>query len=80
MKRESWPADFRISETPIFLTREFTDEVTWRRDDDRQAQTHSPEFARHAAARFRPDWKCRTKHRTRIFSSSISAFATKTAG
>ena len=25
---ERWPADFRISETPIFLTREFTDEVT----------------------------------------------------
>src|ERR1051325_7464852 len=24
---ERWPADFRISETPIFLTREFTDEV-----------------------------------------------------
>jgi len=24
---EKWPADFRISETPIFLTREFTDEV-----------------------------------------------------
>jgi hypothetical protein len=25
---EKWPADFRISETPIFLTREFTDEAT----------------------------------------------------
>src|SRR5437660_8663081 len=25
---EKWPADFRISETPIFLTREFTEEVT----------------------------------------------------
>ncbi len=25
---EKWPADFRISETPIFLTRDFTDEVT----------------------------------------------------
>ena len=24
---ERWPADFRISETPIFLTREFTQEV-----------------------------------------------------
>jgi hypothetical protein len=24
---EKWPADFRISETPIFLTNEFTDEV-----------------------------------------------------
>jgi hypothetical protein len=25
---EKWPADFRISESPIFLTNEFTDEVT----------------------------------------------------
>ena len=25
---EKWPADFRISETPIFLTRAFTDEAT----------------------------------------------------
>jgi hypothetical protein len=25
---EKWPADFRVSETPIFLTSEFTDEVT----------------------------------------------------
>ena len=23
-----WPSDFRISETPIFLTHDFTDEVT----------------------------------------------------
>jgi hypothetical protein len=44
-----WPADFRISETPIFLTREFTDEAIaaaqaiW-------AQMQSPEFLRHAAS------------------------------
>jgi hypothetical protein len=25
---EKWPADFRISETPVFLTRAFTDDVT----------------------------------------------------
>src|ERR1700716_3994198 len=25
---EKWPADFRVSETPIFLTKEFTDEAT----------------------------------------------------
>src|ERR1700676_4498186 len=25
---EKWPADFRVSETPIFLTSEFTDDVT----------------------------------------------------
>ena len=24
-----WPADFRLSETPIFLTREFTDEIVY---------------------------------------------------
>ena len=30
---EKWPADFRISETPIFLTREFTDEATRAADE-----------------------------------------------
>ena len=24
---EKWPADFRVSETPVFLTREFHDEL-----------------------------------------------------
>jgi hypothetical protein len=45
---EKWPADFRISETPIFLTNEFTNEVV---DAARKivAQTRTPEFARHAA-------------------------------
>lgn len=44
---EKWPADFRISETPIFLTNEFTDEVT---DAAREivALTGSSEFAAHA--------------------------------
>ncbi|MCA1659065.1 MAG: hypothetical protein LC642_00775, partial [Verrucomicrobiaceae bacterium] len=46
---EKWPADFRISETPIFLTDEFTDEVT------RAARmlvdlTRTSQFARHAQA------------------------------
>src|SRR4051794_11832651 len=45
---EKWPADFRISETPIFLTREFTDEVT-RAANEIVAATHTPEFARHSA-------------------------------
>ena len=27
-EREIWPVDFRISETPIFLTPEFTEEIT----------------------------------------------------
>jgi len=43
-----WPADFRISETPIFLTREFTDEVV-EAAELIAAQTRTPEFARHAA-------------------------------
>ncbi len=46
---EKWPADFRISETPIFLTREFTDEVT-RAANQIVAATRSPEFAKHAAS------------------------------
>jgi len=45
---EKWPADFRISETPIFLTREFTDEVT-RAAHAIVDLTRTPEFARHAA-------------------------------
>jgi hypothetical protein len=46
---EKWPADFRICETPIFLTREFTDEVT-RAANDIVAVTRTPEFAQHAAS------------------------------
>jgi hypothetical protein len=44
---EKWPADFRISETPIFLTREFTDEVT-RAANAIVDLTRTPDFARHA--------------------------------
>jgi len=44
---EKWPADFRISETPIFLTREFTDQVT-RAANAIVDLTRTPEFARHA--------------------------------
>ena len=46
---EKWPADFRISETPIFLTREFTDDVT-RAANEIVALTRTPEFAKHAAS------------------------------
>src|SRR5438105_8382045 len=46
---EKWPADFRISETPIFLTPEFTDEVT-RAANEIVALTRTPEFAQHAAS------------------------------
>src|SRR6059036_2420594 len=44
---EKWPADFRISETPIFLTNEFTDEVV-RAAHEIVDLTRTPEFARHA--------------------------------
>jgi hypothetical protein len=43
-----WPADFRISETPIFLTPEFTDEVVAAARTI-EAQTRTPEFKQHAA-------------------------------
>src|SRR5438105_7091042 len=48
-----WPADFRISETPIFLTREFTDEVVYAANEI-AAQTQTPEFAMHAASAIPP--------------------------
>ena len=44
-----WPADFRISETPIFLTREFTEEAVAAAREIR-AQTQTPEFVRHATS------------------------------
>jgi hypothetical protein len=46
---EKWPADFRISETPIFLTRDFTDEVA-RAAKAIVALTRRLEFAQHAAS------------------------------
>ena len=48
-----WPADFRISETPIFLTREFTDEAVFAANEI-AAQTQTPEFAMHAASAIPP--------------------------
>ena len=44
---ERWPADFRISETPLFLTQEFTDEIV-KASEEIVALTGTPEFARHA--------------------------------
>jgi len=44
---EKWPTDFRVSETPIFLTREFTDEVA-RAANAIVDLTRTPKFARHA--------------------------------
>jgi len=46
---EKWPADFRISETPIFLTRDFTNEVT-RAAKEIVGAMRTEEFATHAAA------------------------------
>src|SRR2546421_12860045 len=44
-----WPADFRISETPIFLTPEFTDEAVAAARII-EAQTRTAEFKQHAAS------------------------------
>ena len=46
---EIWPADFRVSETPIFLTREFSEDVQ-KAASEIVAMTRRPEFARHAQA------------------------------
>ena len=48
-----WPADFRISETPIFLTPEFRDEAVAAAEMI-VAVTRTPEFARHAATSIPP--------------------------
>ena len=44
---ERWPVDFRISETPIFFTPEFTREIAAAAEEI-VAQVRTPEFARHA--------------------------------
>jgi len=46
-KAERWPADFRLSETPIFLTREFTEDVT-RAAREIADLTGTKQFAQHA--------------------------------
>src|SRR5437763_5815046 len=48
-----WPADFRISETSIFLSREFTDEVVYAANEI-AAQTLTPEFRKHSASAIPP--------------------------
>src|SRR5437868_13788429 len=50
---EKWPADFRISETPIFLTGEFTDEVT-RAANEIVDLVRAPEFTQHSASAIPP--------------------------
>src|SRR5882762_2910545 len=46
---EKWPADFRISETPVFLTRAFTDNVT-RAANAIVDATRTSEFVKQAAS------------------------------
>ena len=50
---EKWPADFRISETPIFLTHEFHDELVAAAKEI-VGKTRTQEFARHAATAIPP--------------------------
>jgi hypothetical protein len=45
---EKWPADFRVSETPIFLTNEFTNEVVAAAEEI-VAATQTEHFRGHAA-------------------------------
>src|SRR5437588_163437 len=51
-----WPADFRISETPIFLTREFTDEAVYAANQI-AAQTQTPEFDMHSSSAIPPGFE-----------------------
>jgi hypothetical protein len=46
---EKWPADFRVSETPIFLTDEFTNEVVGAANEIVR-QTRTRQFAKHTAS------------------------------
>ncbi|MBA3961298.1 MAG: hypothetical protein H0X40_05275 [Chthoniobacterales bacterium] len=50
---EKWPADFRVSETPIFLTREFADEIC-EAAREIVGQVRTPEFRRHSATAIPP--------------------------
>jgi hypothetical protein len=50
---EKWPVDFRISETPIFLTAEFTREITAAAREI-VAQVRTREFAQHARTAIPP--------------------------
>ncbi len=50
---EKWPADFRVSETPIFLTDAFTDDVT-RAANEIVALVCAPGFVRHSASAIPP--------------------------
>src|ERR1700720_3857837 len=55
-----WPVDFRISETPIFMTREFTDETVYAANEI-EAQTMTSEFRKHSASTIPPGLEVRKK-------------------
>ena len=59
---EKWPADFRISETPIFLTRESTDEVSGAAKEIADL-TRTPEFVQRAESAIR-QWSGPPAHTT----------------
>src|SRR5438309_4323172 len=69
-----WSADFRISETPIFLTREFTDEAVYAANQI-AAQTQTPEFAMHASSAIPPGFEGLNKSSTPNFLLLIFRFA-----
>lgn len=50
---ERWPVDFRISETPLFFTPAFTNEIT-QAAEAIVAQVRTPEFAQHATTAVPP--------------------------
>ena len=50
---ERWPVDFRISETPLFLTPEFTAEISAAAEEI-VAKVRTSEFAQHAATAIPP--------------------------
>ena len=74
---EKWPADFRISETPIFLTREFCDEVVGAANEI-VAKTRTAKFARHAATAH--SLRLGGSERTRASELSGGGFRNRTVG
>ena len=72
--RQRWPTDFRIAETPLFLTPEFTREVAGAARA-LVAQLQTPEFARHAADAIPAGLSVPARRRIRFSCRSISPFA-----
>ena len=77
---EKWPADFRISETPIFLTRDFTDEVARAAKEIVDAHAYAGIRAARSSGGSEGDWKFQVNRHIQIFSLSISRFVKKETG